>query len=350
MPDRRHRIRVCPYCGSEDIVPKILFGGPLAGVDNKDESYVCRNCGVRAVPIDFEEEMEAKDFRNEKIMNVYEEPDRKDFLHIPILPLDTASPFRLGGFDNPIGKTAEVVDLFWKGNHFARGEYRAPFLHYWRAISGSRYNAEHIFLMDLAGIEEGRPNFRALKKLIKRRYEIWLDLGMRSLQDLFDSFALDISWAVAGSLTLPGTRLFEEIYELSDRCIPCLYLDGKVIWPRRVGAQDDPERIIRFLERIGFESVAVLDLRRLGTRTGADRSLLRRLEGADPAIFVGGGVTEGDLVLMEEKGFTGALMDPFTPAIRNILEEEEGVTEQAECAPMDEVPSRIDRSDVLPSD
>lgn len=350
MAERRHRIRACPYCGSEDIVPEILFGGPLAGVDNNDGSYICNNCGARAVPIDFEEEVEVEDFRSEKITS-RQEPVRKDFLHIPIMPLDTAPLFRLSGSRIPISKTAEVVDLFWKGNYFARGDYKVPFLKYWRAISGSQYNAENIFLMDLAGIEEGRPNFQALKKIIKHRHEVWLDLGMRNIQDLFDSFALDISWAVAGSLTMPGIDLFEEIYELSDRCVPCLYLDGKVIWRRKDKAPDDPEYVLRLLDRIGFELSAVIDLRKLGTRAGVDSSLLQRLEGTDQALVIGGGVTEGDFVLLKEKGFSGALMDPFTPTICNIIEEQEkGIAEPVDHPVMDDATSRIGKPDVLPSD
>jgi len=336
MPKKTRRIRVCPHCGSSDIVPEILFGGPLAGVDNKDENYICRTCGARAVPLDFYEGAELDDFRREKTSEPHEEVAGRDFMHIPIVPLNTAPLFSLGMIDMPIGKVAEVVDIAWRESHIVTGEYRAPFLRYWQAISGGRYNAEHIFLMDLSGIEEGKPNFSALKKLIKHRYEVWLDLGMRNLQDLFDSFAMDISYAVASTLTLPGPGLFEEMYELSDRCVPCICMDRRVLWSREGAGPADLRQVLRLLDRIGFEMVAVIDMNRLGTRMGASQALLDELEGAEPQAMMGGGVTEGDLIHMKEIGMRGALMDPFTPAIGDIVESEEDGWEPTE----DEMPAK----------
>jgi uncharacterized protein related to proFAR isomerase len=350
MARRTGRIRACPYCGSTDIVPKILFGGPLAGVDNKDETYICRTCGAQAVPLDFEEGTEVDDFKRARESERQEEIEEPDFMHIPIVPLNTAPLFSLGALEMPIGKTVEVVDVSWNSGHFVTRDYHAPFLRYWQAISGGRYNAEQNFLMDLSGIEAGRPNFSALKKLIKHRYEIWLDLGIRNLQDLFDCFAMDISWAVAGTLTSPGPGLFEEMYDLSDRCLPCVYLDRKVLWSKEGAGPTDLRQVMRLLDRVGFEIVAVIDLGRLGARSGASHRLMHELEGADPAPLLGGGVTEGDLNHMKEIGLRGALMDPFTPAIEDIVREEGEGWEPTDHELIEKAPLRRESPDGFSTD
>jgi len=335
------KIRACPYCGSTWLEPLILFGGPLAGVDNKNGTYRCRSCGRRAVPLEFSEEQELRE-------HLAPSPrEKRGFHHIPIMPLDTSALFSLVGFDLPIGRVAEIMDIEWERGELRRKDYRAKFLDYWRAISGQTYGASSILLMDLSGIEEGRPNFRAMQDLVRRRYDIWLELGMRSVQDLFDSFALDISWAVAGTMTCPNISLFEEIFELSDHCLPMIYIDGVVLWGRRATGPRDVSGTISLLRRIGYERIGVMDLSRLGRGEGPDERLLHLLKDLDIEIMLGGGITERYLEKVESMGFSGAFVDTFTPVISDIVRE--GDHELPSEFPAAEV-IRRERRDVLPTD
>jgi uncharacterized protein related to proFAR isomerase len=322
MADEERRIRACPYCGSTRIEPKILFGGPMAQLDHKDGKYCCLDCGRESVPLDFQTSYDVQEFR-EYSESEAETPAAEDFLRVPIVPLNTAPLFRMGPMELPIGKVARVVNVKWNENRLDPLEFSVPFLDYWRAISGKRYNAHEMFMMDISGINDGKPNFMALKKLIKHRYEMWLDIGIRDLQDLFDSFAMDISWAVAGSLSCPTTKLFEEIFDLSDRCVPCIYIDREVRWDRPGAGPSDLGRLLHFLFETGFERLAVIDLPRLGKREGYSEHLAAYLDGYEVEILLGGGVRETDLGALQELGFKGALVDPFTPVIESIIEETE---------------------------
>lgn len=313
------RIRACPYCGSDEIGPKMLFGGPLAGVDNKDGSCVCHACGRTAVPLDFTSLEELERFRKGVLGPMQKEAGEGSFSFVPVLPVDTTALFSLAGVDLPIGQVAEVVSLEWDGHSISRTAYSAPFVKYCRAVEGQRYNASDILLMDLSGIRSGRPNFRVLRELIKRKYNVWLDLGIRSVQDLFDSFAMEISRAVATTLTSPGMRLFEEIFELSDRCLPCLCVDKRVIWARPNGGPSRLSEVARELRSTGYEEVAVVDLRRLGTRGGISEAFLSETSALDMRVFVGGGVVETDLDKIQESGVAGAFIDPHTPVISDLL-------------------------------
>jgi hypothetical protein len=182
------RIRACPYCGSAQVEPLVIFGGPLAAVDNKNETFRCTECGEVAVPVDFESIESWKEFVRQKKGGEQINIVPEGFLHIPILPVDTSS-LQVGNTSLPIGRRARVVSIGWDGQGLVIADPSSSFAEYWRTVGGSRYNAKDILMLDLAGIRNGDPNFNALKALVKRRYEVWIELGMRDVQDLFDAFA-----------------------------------------------------------------------------------------------------------------------------------------------------------------
>ncbi len=329
------RISACPHCGSRDIEPKVIFGGPMAGVDNKDEGYICHSCGKTAVPLDFVSQSELRAFKED---NMEQDQPSKSFMHVPIMPVDTRSIFSLAGIDIPLGSVAEVVSVKWNGERLVRTEYSVKFSKYWKAVSGQRYNASEVMMMDLAGIMEAHPNFEVLRQLLKRKNNVWLEIGMRNEDDLFDAFAMGVSHAVAGSLCCRSMDMFKVIFELSDKCIPCLYLDQQVVWERPGAGPADLEEAIEALKAIGFDEIAIIDLPRLGTRSGYSMEMVARALGHGVAIHVGGGITEKDFESLEKIGVAGALVDPFTPIIEDIVELPEG----SPAATVTSAPTRLD--------
>jgi uncharacterized protein related to proFAR isomerase len=314
------RISACPHCGSREIEPEVIFGGPMAGVDNKDGGYICRKCGRKAVPLDFVSQSELRSFKEDTM----DTQSSRSFMHIPIMPIDTRSLLSLAGIDIPVGNVAEVVSVKWNGERLERSGYTAKFSKYWKAVSGQRYNASDIMLMDLAGIVDERPNFEVLRQLLKRKYNVWLEIGMRNEDDLFDAFAMGVSYAVAGSLCCRHIEMFKELFDLSDKCIPCLYLDKGVVWERPGAGPRDMGDAIEALKEIGFEEMAIIDLPRLGTRSGFSEGVVAEALGHGISLHVGGGVTERDFEPLEKMGVAGALVDPFTPIIADIVDSPDG--------------------------
>lgn len=328
-------IYACPNCGSRLLEPLQLMTGPIATVDDWDGSYRCHECGKVAVPLLFRTAEEWVLFRQSKKRNAPAQ-EESGFSHMPIVPVDTRPLGSQTGFDLPIFKVVEVVTVEWDGSTFQRTDYAAPFERYWRAISGTRYNCKQIMLMDLAGICEGKPNFKAMRDLVKNKYEVWLDLGIASEQDLFDAFSLEVHKALADTSTISSLRLFEEIFDLSDRCVPCVQLDGEVVWRIKQPGLRTLEQTVRALTDIGFKEIAVMDLRGLGKRKGVSEPLLERLEGLEAKFLVGGGVLESDLDRVQRAGMKGAFIEPFTPIISDIIEkgEDKVVADAPSTSPM----------------
>ncbi len=316
---RTKTIYACPNCGSRDIEPRVLFEGPMA-VDNDDRTFRCRACGKSAVPLSFTSSEEWILFRQSKIKDKDQERIRPEFSTVPILPVDTRPLLSIGRIDIPILKLAEVVDLRWDGTTMDRNDYHVPFDRYWRAVSGQRYNASDILLMDLSGVKNGQPNFRVLRELVKHKFDVWLDLGIRSEADLYDAFAIEVSRALVDSSLCSSLSLFEELFALSDRCVPCVQVaNGEVIWRRANTGPATIRGAIRKFKDIGFDEVAVIDVQRLGTKCGVAEEMLEELEGAEVRVIVGGGVLESDEFRIKSRGLKGAFIDPFTPVIRDIV-------------------------------
>ena len=314
-------IRACPYCGSMDTHPTLLFGGPLPWVNHNDGSYECRNCGKKAVPLSFDTSEDLKAFQRSLTSNIRDES--RIFYHIPILPVDTFTLFRLPVIDLPIRQIADVTGAEWRNGRIEPVGQKAKFNHYWRAVSSSRYSAREIALWDLSGIRDGHPNFEVLKKLVRSRYQVWLDLGMRSIQDVFDSFTMDVSRGLIGTLTAPGLELFEEAFELTENAVPIIYHDEKVLWPSRRSGSEKLETVVKELVDIGYEEIGVIDLPRLGKKSGPDNDMVARLERLDAKFILGGGITEADVGGLRSSGMRGVFLDPFTPIIDDLLEERE---------------------------
>ncbi|HYM38770.1 MAG TPA: HisA/HisF-related TIM barrel protein [Thermoplasmata archaeon] len=313
-------IAACARCGSRRVHPKLLVMGPIPGIDSDAYSYICEDCKYEAMPVIFDTEAQRAQFQKEIRERGHAAADKplKTAPSVPILPIYTEPLVDVPLLDQLPVRSAAVVGVRWDGQRLVPNGYRVSFPEYWNVIGGSRYNASLVFMLDLTGIERSNPNFDVMRHLVKR-CDVWLDLGVRDSDDIMDGYMLDVERVVVSTKTLPSLDAFTEAYALSPAVLPCLDWDGKVLWadPREV--RTDVREVLRALRAVGYSAVCVMDLRRLGTEAGPDADLLRALEGSDLAVHVGGGVQETDVPALQEKGFAGGLVDPFTPVIRNLL-------------------------------
>ncbi len=313
-------IAACARCGSRRVRPKLLVMGPIPGIDSDAYSYICEECRYEAMPVIFDTEEQRAQFQQEIREKGGRPPEKpaKTAPSVPILPILTEPLLNVPLLDQIPVRAAAVVGVTWDGRQLRGNGYRVSFQEYWNAIGGSRYNASLVYMLDLSGIERANPNFDVMRHLVQR-CDVWLDMGARETDEIMDGYMLDVERVVAGTLTLPSLDAFIEAYALSPAVLPCLDWDGKVVWGDPRETRTDLLEVLRSLRAVGFASACVLDLRRLGTEQGPDPGLLALLQGNDLALHVGGGVQETDIAMLQEKGFAGGLVDPYTPVIRNLL-------------------------------
>src|SRR6266487_1408269 len=134
----------CARCGSDQVHPKLLVMGPIAGIDSDSRAYVCHVCGYEGLPILFDTAEERAQFEREKKGLWPAEPKsaNKGVRSIPILPI----------------RVANVTGVRWEDGRLQPTAYRASFQEYWDAIGGPRYNAALVFMLDLSGVNRANPN------------------------------------------------------------------------------------------------------------------------------------------------------------------------------------------------
>ena len=324
----------CARCGSNQVHPKLLVMGPIAGIDSDSRSYVCHACGHEGLPIFFDTEGARDQFEREKKGMWDPEPKAaaKGVVTIPILPIQTDPLIDIRGLDLLPGRVASVTGVRWDAGHLSPTAYRVSFQEYWDAIGGPRYNASRVFMLDLAGVNRANPNFEVTRHLVKR-CDVWLESGGREPEEVMDGYMLDVERVVAGSKTLASLDAFSVLYALSSEVLPCLDWDGKVVWRDVREDRGDLREDVKALREIGFSAVCVMDLRRLGSELGPDPAFLAALDGLDLELYVGGGLQESDVLRLGERGFAGGLVDPFTPIIRDLLKPPRPETKTAAAAP-----------------
>ncbi len=313
-------IAACARCGSPRVHPKLLVMGPIPGIDSDAYSYICEECKYEGMPVIFDSEPQRAQFETEirERGHAPAEKPLKSAPSVPILPIYTEPLVNLPLLDQLPARAASVVGVKWDGHRLQPDAYRASFQEYWNAIGGSRYNASLVFMLDLGGIGRANPNFDVLRHLVKR-CDVWLDMGAQDPDDIMDGYMLDVERVVAGTKSLPSLDAFREAYALSPAVLPCLDWDGQVVWNRPGETRRDLVEVLRELQGIGFASACVMDLRHLGLEGGPDPELVARLEGSDLSLYLGGGIQETDIPALQEKGFAGGLVDPYTPVIRTLL-------------------------------
>jgi phosphoribosylformimino-5-aminoimidazole carboxamide ribotide isomerase len=173
-----------------------------------------------------------------------------------------------------------------------------------------------IYAADLDAILTQRPQDDVTRGLASMKTPLWLDAGVRSVDDARRAIALGASRVVVGLETLPSFEVLSHICAAVGRDRVAFSLDlqnGQPIVSNGAsleGAQS-PDEIAHLAVMYGTGTLMVIDLARVGTGRGVDLDLLRTIRWAAPeATLVAGGGIRGweDLVHVAKAGGNAALV------------------------------------------
>jgi phosphoribosylformimino-5-aminoimidazole carboxamide ribotide isomerase len=173
-----------------------------------------------------------------------------------------------------------------------------------------------IYVADLDAILNRRPQEEVTRGLTSLNARLWLDAGVRSVDDARRAIDLGASRVIVGLETLPSFDVLANICaEIgNDRVAFSLDLrDGQPILANGTHADRarSSEEIVSLAVATGVSTVIVIDLARVGTGRGIDVDLLIRIHAAIPesTLVAGGGVRGwNDLVQMAKAGCSAALV------------------------------------------
>lgn len=179
----------------------------------------------------------------------------------------------------------------------------------------NHFGFTELYLADLDAIAEAPPALATVAALRAAGFRLWVDAGVREPAQAAALAAAGIEGVVLGLETIAGpTALARACAELgSERVVFSLDLkDGLPLGKVSSWEGPDAKAMARQAVTLGVRRLLVLDLARVGTRTGAGtEELCKRLADDYPEIELtaGGGVRDlSDLRRLEQCGVAAVLV------------------------------------------
>ncbi|HEY7191729.1 MAG TPA: HisA/HisF-related TIM barrel protein [Vicinamibacterales bacterium] len=171
-----------------------------------------------------------------------------------------------------------------------------------------------LYVADLDAIVSGTRQDELLRRLVETGTPLWVDSGVRSVDDALRTVSLGAARVVVGLETLPSFDVLKAICAEAegDRVVLSLDLrDGHPLLAAGSTISASATEIARCAHDAGVGALIVLDLARVGMGAGVDLDLMQRLRRATPdlPLFAGGGVRDSsDLDRLAAAGCEGALV------------------------------------------
>ena len=173
-----------------------------------------------------------------------------------------------------------------------------------------------LYIADLDAILSHRPQEEATRRFASLEAPVWLDAGVRAVDDARRAIDWGASRVIVGLETLPSFDLLADICATVGSDSVAFSLDvreGQPILAHGTPADRarSPEVIARLAVAAGVRTLIVIDLARVGTGRGLDVDLLSRIHAAAPeSTLVAGGGIRGwdDLVRVSKAGCSAALV------------------------------------------
>ncbi len=170
-----------------------------------------------------------------------------------------------------------------------------------------------LYIADLDAIEGRAPNLGAIRSLVRRSsMRITADAGVRSVESVESLVRAGVSGVVVATETIPTPAFLSECTRLyGERIVGSLDLRGvSVVSRSREVASMTPLEAAAMFEDSGVSSLLVVDLSRVGMRSGPPITLLEKLAShlSIPVIAGGGVRSVEDLKALRSIGVKGALV------------------------------------------
>jgi len=166
--------------------------------------------------------------------------------------------------------------------------------------------AEKIYIADLDAIENRTPNYHIIKK-INQKLPVMLDSGVNNV------YKARKSLKVAEEIII-ATETLKSIDELKN----ILKSDSKSRFIVSIDIRDnklfsnyldmDIESIIEKMGEIKPSKIIILDISRVGTEKGVNKSLIKKFLKLDSILIIGGGIRPHNLLELKKLGLNDFLV------------------------------------------
>jgi phosphoribosylformimino-5-aminoimidazole carboxamide ribotide isomerase len=178
----------------------------------------------------------------------------------------------------------------------------------------SKFGFRELYIADLDSIIGYGENMDILKRIHElSNMKIMVDSGANDIQKVRDLLQAGVEKVVVGTETLENLMMIKRILGFVGEKRITVSLDlkkGKILSKNKEIARMSPKILAKRLELMGVMELIILDLFRIGSESGVDIELARRLvDSIDIPIIMGGGVRDiGDIIALRGLGISGVLV------------------------------------------
>lgn len=171
-----------------------------------------------------------------------------------------------------------------------------------------------LYLADLDAILGGLTNYTLYKKIKTRaNIELMVDAGISDIEKAENVLKAEVSKIVIGTETLNDLAFIKESIESfgKNRVIVSLDLkEGRLVSRSELISLIKPHQFAAELEKVGVTTIIVLDLARVGTECGVDKSMIYDIFfGTRLEVIIGGGIRGiQDIDELRKMGVSGVLI------------------------------------------
>ena len=167
---------------------------------------------------------------------------------------------------------------------------------------------ETIYLTDINGLTEGKPQIKLIKELTDF-CEIWLEAGSTEAENIYDLFIAGAQEVVLSTKSLDSLMELARAAEVSENIIYEIDYLNKILSPSMQIQEMTPEKLCQELLDIGIDRVIFADLARIGENKSIERNIISSLVGLDIEVYVGGGIKLSDVPLLNKLEANGAIIE-----------------------------------------
>lgn len=172
----------------------------------------------------------------------------------------------------------------------------------------THFDLKTLYLADLDALMGKPPQWQVYHCLIAAGFDLWVDAGVKSIEEAQSLFDVGVNTVVAGLETLPSPAVLAELLPRFDPAQMVFSLDLKAGRPltTQTAWEKDAWSVARQAYEAGVRRMLVLDLAQVGIGGGVGtETLCGRIKAAwpDVALAAGGGVRgPEDLRRLEQVG------------------------------------------------
>lgn len=170
----------------------------------------------------------------------------------------------------------------------------------------SKAGASRIYIADLDAIEGKGSNFQVIKN-INNTVSVMLDCGANDIASV--KIALEAAdYVIVATETLKNIEDLNQIFNSfpEDRLIISIDIKNRKLFSKYL--KISLEELIQKIKEINPPEVILLDISKVGSESGVNMDLIKKINAIGGSLIIGGGIRDEDIIQLEKAGLNKFLV------------------------------------------